>query len=1075
VTRTVSANQLAFLPVAVLLAGAVLQVLLARVLSGAGKGWLALVAGVASFAAVAGLWPTTVAGGSVDAVLGAWDGPIALAYHVDGLGLLFALMGTGIGSAVLLFSIGYMARDESSTRFYVLMQLFIAGLVNLVYSANLLLLYASWELVGVCSFLLVGFWYRQPEAAAGARKVFVITHTAGYALLAAILILWARTGSLTWTDPSMRAAFTTGVFALMFIAAMAKSVQFPLHTWIPSAMAAPTPVSSLLHSACYVTAGVYLVARMHSFAPWPVEWQTTVVWVGTVTMVVGILFAMVQDDAKKMLAFSTVSQIGYMMLGLGLSTAMGIVAGLLHCLNHGLFKGGLFLGAGSVQHATGTRNMNELGGLSRVMPKTTTLWLVSAASIAGVPLFNGFVSKWLIYVAALSAGYVLPALVAWIVSILTMFTLLKATSSMFFGEETPASAGAHEATPSMLSGFAILAIGCVVFGIAPQLAVNYAVAPSLASMGLTSDISASWLGISAAGSSFYTLAGLALAILSLLAGGAIYLFATTRHGARSTTPSGSPSPGGPAAVGRTTGGAADPAPIPAFAPRPAAVLASTGPAGFALPALGLAADDRPPVFTGGEALSARGRMRSSDFSALALSGLGQFYRWADPDRYLLAIWHGTLGACEAAGQLGKWLELRAVLAVVAIATTVGVIAAGTSGVARTAEAASHTAPTEWPFVVAIAIALVALVLAQLGEGLTRLAWLALAGVLALAGLAFAEGLVRLALLEASAFAAVGLLVVSRVDRSAWLAYLGAAVFSAVALVLGAALTPSGPPAVVLGLLIAGFAVKFALVPAYLWLPAVADRAPSALVGAIVAVVDAAAFAELIALRGESPWLFEPVWPWVALALLSAVGAAGLMLAEKSLRRMLALSATVGAGFIVLATAVGGMPRLVGPNAAAAAEVLAMALLFVTVSAAEKTGDVRLGIPGLARAHPLAAAGFVLGTFAALGLPFTAGWAGHWRAYASALELGGLPLAALILATILSVLAYSRVIALVWWGTSDAAVETPARLGDNLAEAPTPPTHPLASENAALVFAILLLMLAVVATGLAPELFGRRVL
>lgn len=1054
-----SAHQLAFLPVAVLLAGAVLQVLLARLLTSAGKGWLALGAGLGSLAAVAALWPTTVTGGAIDAVLGGWDGPIDLAYHVDGLGVLFALMGTGIGSAVLLFSIGYMAHDESATRFYVLMQVFIAGLVNLVFSANLLLVYASWELVGVCSFLLVGFWYRQPEAAAGARKVFVITHTAGYALLAAILILFARTGTLMWTHPSMRAAFTTGVFVLMFVAAMAKSVQFPLHTWIPSAMAAPTPVSSLLHSACYVTAGVYLVARMHSFAPWPVEWQTSVVWVGTITMVVGILFAMVQDDAKKMLAFSTVSQIGYMMLGLGLSTAMGIIAGLLHCLNHGLFKGGLFLGAGSVQHATGTRDMNELGGLSRIMPKTTTLWLVSAASIAGVPLFNGFVSKWLIYVAALSAGYVLPALIAWIVSILTMFTLLKATSSMFFGEETPASVGAHEATRTMLSGFAILAIGCVVFGIAPQLAVNYAVAPSLASMGLHSDITASWLGISATSSSFYTLAGLALAMLSLVAGGAIYLFAARgRRGSRSA------SSGGPAATARATGGPVGPAP----APRPAAILASTGPGGFALPALGLAADDRPPVFTGGEALSAQGHMRSSDFSALAQSGLGQFYKWADPDRYLLAIWHGTLAVCEAAGKLGRWLESHAVMAVVTIAAAVGAIAAGTSGVARTAEAVAHAAPTEWPFVAAIAIALIALILAQLREGLSRLAWLALAGVLALAGLAFAEGFVRLALLEASAFAAVVLLVVSRVERSAWLAYLSAAVFSAAALVLGAVLTPSGPPAVVLGLLVAGFAVKFALVPAYLWLPAVADRAPSALVGAIVAVVDAAAFAELIALRGESPWLFQPVWPWVGLALLSAIGAAGLMLAEKSLRRMLALSATVGAGFIVLATAVGGMPRLVGPNAAAAAEVLAMALLFVTVSVAEKTDDVRLGIPGLARAHPLAAAGFVLGSFAALGLPFTAGWAGHWRAYASALELGWLPLAALIVATILSVLAYSRVIALVWWGGSDDPTATAADVPSSL-------RHPLASESAALVFAILLLMLAVVATGLAPELFGRRVL
>ena len=272
-------------------------------------------------------------------------------------------MGTAIGAAILLYSVAYMAHDVAATRFYIIMQIFIAGLITLVFAADLLLLYASWEIIGLCSFLLVAFWYTDKDAAAGARKVLVMTHLAGYALLAAILILYARTGTTLWTDPRVAGAFTNGIFALMLVSAIAKSVQFPLHTWIPSAMAAPTPVSALLHAAVYVKAGVYLVARMHSFAPWPVSWQVTVVWLGTVTMVVGVLFAMIQHDAKRLLAFHTVSQIGYMMLGLGLGTPLGIVAGLLHCLNHGLFKGGLFLGAGAVQHATGTRDMDKLGGL----------------------------------------------------------------------------------------------------------------------------------------------------------------------------------------------------------------------------------------------------------------------------------------------------------------------------------------------------------------------------------------------------------------------------------------------------------------------------------------------------------------------------------------------------------------------------------------------------------------------------------------------------------------------------------------------------------------------------------------
>ena len=185
----------------------------------------------------------------------------------------------------------------------------------------------------------------------------------------------------------MATAFTSGIFLLMLAAAVAKSVQFPLHTWIPDAMAAPTPVSALLHAACYVKAGVYLVARMHSFGPWPVSWQFLVIWIGTVTMVVGVLYAMVQHDLKRLLAFHTVSQIGYMMLGLGLSTSLGNAAeGLLHCLNHGLFKGGLFLCAGAVQKAAGTRDMDRLGGLGRRMPYTMASWLIGAGAISGVPL-----------------------------------------------------------------------------------------------------------------------------------------------------------------------------------------------------------------------------------------------------------------------------------------------------------------------------------------------------------------------------------------------------------------------------------------------------------------------------------------------------------------------------------------------------------------------------------------------------------------------------------------------------------------------------------------------------------------
>src|ERR1039458_6338363 len=199
-------------------------------------------------------------------------------------------MGAGIGALVLLYSVGYMAHDRSATRFYCTMLLFIGGFIGLVYSANLFVLYLCWEVIGLCSFSLVGFWYTNREAVSGARKVLLMTHIAGYGLLAAILIIFHRTGISLWTDPAVAHSFTGGVFLLMLVALVAKSVHVPLHTWIPEAMAAPPPVSSLLHAACYVTAGVYLAARMHSFAAWPAAWGAILVWVGVITMTVGVMY-----------------------------------------------------------------------------------------------------------------------------------------------------------------------------------------------------------------------------------------------------------------------------------------------------------------------------------------------------------------------------------------------------------------------------------------------------------------------------------------------------------------------------------------------------------------------------------------------------------------------------------------------------------------------------------------------------------------------------------------------------------------------------------------------------------------
>jgi len=1052
-------SDLVILPIAMLFAGAALQVVCSRLLSGRAKGWLAFGTSLACLAAVVVLWPTVYRGHTLDLHLPGWSGPLALTFHVDGLAQLFALMGAGIGAAVLLYSIGYMAEDRAATRFYVLMQIFIAGLIAFVYASNLLLMYACWEIIGLCSFLLVGFWYRQREAAAGARKVLVMTHIAGYALLAAILILFARTGATMWTDPRVSAAFTTGIFVLMLVAAVAKSVQFPLHTWIPSAMAAPTPVSALLHAACYVKAGVYLVARMHSITPWPTGWQTTVVWLGTATMLIGVLFAMVQHDAKRLLAYHTVSQIGYMMLGLGLGTPLGIAAGLLHCLNHGLFKGGLFLGAGAVQHETGTRDMNELGGLGRRMPRTTVLWLISAASIAGVPLFNGFVSKWLIYVAALRAGFPVPALIAWVVSIFTMFSFMKASSGMFFGTESPASERAHEAPRTMIAGGAILAAGCIVLGVAPQLGIRYVVAPALRSMHLTSDIQVTWLGLSTAGGSWYATAGLVMALVATACGALIYWLAVRRSRASASSGGTTPVSGGLAAAGAVLAVAG-----------PSRSQAPLGPAGGALAPLAAGSGAGAAVFTGGEPLGPRGRLLASDFSVTIRRSLAPFYAWADPDRYYLALWRATLALCAQVARLGSWLEEHALVALPVLAAAIALVGGLGAGATRqTGRAVELIA--RWPLLGAVAIALLCLLLAVAADPrLRRALWLvAVTGALSLAALATGGETVRLIALEGGAFAAFLLLLLARVECTGRNVYLLAIVVSAAAIVAGTILLDTGPTPLVLGLLLGGFTVKLALVPAYLWQPRMAERTPAALVAVIIAVVDATAFAELLTLRHDAAWLFQPAWPWLVIALLSALGGAGLALAQRDVKRMLTLSSVADGGFLLLALTLAGRFGLSGVVIGAAAGVLAKTLLFASIAGAERDAPVTLATRGLAVRHPLAAAAFIAGALTLIGVPPTIGYAGHWRIYEAAYGGSWTYLALLIVATALLVLAYARVIAVCWWGPEKSEADAGSPGTVIFATTPAGPWRTVWSTEATpLTIALVILFVAVLTAGVWPR-------
>ena len=575
----------ATLPTLLLLSGAVLQLAFGRFLPKIAKGWMAFLLGLASFIAALVMVPAVAGGTVIESAWFTWDAGIQMAYRIDGLAMLFTLMATGIGTAILLYSIGYMAHEsEGTTRFYTLMLVFIAGLVNLVCSANLLMAYLSWEVIGLCSYFLVGFWYRQRAAVDGARKVLIMTHLAGYGLLIGIVLLYVRTGTFIWSDPSLGPAFTTGIAVLMLVAAMAKSVMFPLHTWIPEAMNAPTPVSALLHSACYVKAGVYLVARMYSLAPWNHALGGPMLVIGCLTMIVGALFALVQTDLKRLLAFSTISQLGHIVTLLSLGTNLAIAAALFYTVNHGLFKGTLFLCAGSVQQATGTRDMRQMGGLSSRMPATTRVWLIAAASIVGVPLTNGFVAKWLLFNSALEAGQIAVVMVALVVSILTAFYMLKATSSVFYGNipDGLRNAKIKEAPLSMRSGMAALGVLCLVFGIAPQLLMQTVVGPAVRSLGFEWNAPVSWLGLLTGTADPHVTVGAIIVLAALLLGFIIYRI--TRPRIRKTV----------------------------------------------------------MVFTGGDQPQADHGVGAADFSEMAGAAFKPLYR-VNPDPAYIALWRGVRG------------------------------------------------------------------------------------------------------------------------------------------------------------------------------------------------------------------------------------------------------------------------------------------------------------------------------------------------------------------------------------------------------------------------------------------------
>jgi len=322
---------------------------------------------------------------------------IAPSIILDGLTAVMLVVITAVALMVNIYSMGYMKGDPGFERYYAFLCLFGASMIGLVLSDNLFITFIFWELVGLCSYLLIGFWFQRPAAANAAKKAFIVTRIGDFGFLAAIILLFANTGTLNIRDLNELAVIGVlagGVLTWaalgIFLGAVGKSAQFPLHVWLPDAMEGPTPVSALIHAATMVAAGVFLVARMFPMFEHSTTALTTVAVIGGVTAIFAASMGLVMHDMKRVLAYSTVSQLGYMMLGLGTG---GVAVAVFHLMNHAFFKSLLFLGSGSVNHATGTFDMRQMGGLKHHMPRTYWTMLIASLSLAGIWPLSGFFSK----------------------------------------------------------------------------------------------------------------------------------------------------------------------------------------------------------------------------------------------------------------------------------------------------------------------------------------------------------------------------------------------------------------------------------------------------------------------------------------------------------------------------------------------------------------------------------------------------------------------------------------------------------------------------------------------------------
>ena len=468
-------TDLIWLAIAFPLAGVLINGLLGRRLGrtlngliGAGTVGAAFVVGVLVFlqtpglpehAQIVKLWTWSTIG----------DFEVDFSLLVDPLSMLMTLVVTGVGGLIHIYAIGYMGHDENVPRFFTYLNLFIASMLILVLSANYLWLYVGWELVGVCSYLLIGFWFYRPSAADAGKKAFIVNRVGDFGFALGVFLIWTTFGTLNYAEvfeaaPGAAAGTISAITALLFIGAIGKSAQIPLHVWLPDAMEGPTPVSALIHAATMVTAGVYMIARsnvLYALAP---AVSNVVAMIGVLTAFFAATVALVQFDLKRVLAYSTISQLGYMILAAGLGA---YTAAMFHLVTHAFFKALLFLGAGSVMHAMGdVIDIRRFGGLKAKMPTTYWTFVIGGAALAGFPLITaGFYSKDEILAEAFGKNIVFY-LLGLMTAFLTAFYIFRAVYMTFHGKpkDPLLYEHAHENKPIMTAPLWILAVLSIVGG-----------------------------------------------------------------------------------------------------------------------------------------------------------------------------------------------------------------------------------------------------------------------------------------------------------------------------------------------------------------------------------------------------------------------------------------------------------------------------------------------------------------------------------------------------------------------------------------------------------------------------------